>query len=189
MKKASLWLVALSGLAIGVPAHRLHAQQAANPAGAIREAEEVQAWFGELDQLQTRLQQIQTQALQDPAINAAQAELGNRIKAAMERLDPTLARNLARMEAMEAEVTTAGQRGDVARVQQLGAEADQIQRQFITVQGRALGQPELASQVTAFQQRLERKMVELDPDAARIIARYRELEQKLTADAPGTSRR
>ena len=67
--------------------------------------------------------------------------------------------------------------------QELGAEAERIQRGFLAAQQRVLQQPEIAAQVTAFQQRLQRKMVELDPAAERIITRFRELETRLAAEA------
>ena len=90
------------------------------------------------------------------------------------------------MDAMEAEALAAEERGDHARLQQLGAEVDQIQRAFLAAQERALQQPEVAAQVSAFQQRLQRKMIELDPAAAHVLTRFRELEARLAAEATGS---
>ena len=116
MSRSTLW-PALLGLALVVLPAALHAQSGAN--AALRNAAEVEAWFGELDQLHGQLEVLQSRALDDPQLSAAQAELGARIKLVMDRLDPTLQRSLTRMEAMEAEVAAAGQRRDSAKLQQL----------------------------------------------------------------------
>ena len=171
----------LLGLALVLLPGALQAQAA--PEAALRNAAEVESWFGELDELHGQLEEIQTRALADPQIGAAQNELGARIKLAMERLDPALQKGLTRMDAMEAEVTAARRRGDAATLQQLGAEAEQIQRRFVTAQERTLQQPEIASLVAAFQQKLERKMLELSPQSERLVARFRELEAKLASQA------
>lgn len=168
-------------LAFALP-HSLAAQQR-SPAEARAAAADVQAWFGELEELHARLEAIQARALADPQIDAAQEELGNVIKSAIDRVDPAVTRGLARMAAMEVEATAARQRGDDARLQELGAEAERIQRAFLAAQERVLQQPEVAAQVSAFQQRLQRKMLELDPAAERILARFRELETRLAAEA------
>lgn len=166
----------------------LHSQTSPRAAEAVRTAQEVQAWFGELEELHEQLEEIQAAALADPVVSAAQIELGTRVRAAMEQLDPALTGLIARMEVMESEANAAQQRGDSTRMAQLVAEADQIQRSFFAAQQRVLAQPEIAAEVTAFQQLLERKMVEIDSNAPRIIARFRELEALLAAEAeaPGT---
>ncbi|MBW3629274.1 MAG: hypothetical protein KY464_08255 [Gemmatimonadetes bacterium] len=180
MRHASVRLVLLGAALVAAPA-AAHAQ--ARPEAAIRNAAEVEAWFGELQDLHDKLEDIQTRALADAQISAAQTELGARIKLAMERVDPTLQKSLSRMEAMEAEVSSAGQRRDAAKLQQLSDEAEQIQRQFLSAQQRALQQPEIAALVAGFQQKLERKMLELSPRSERLVARFRELEAKLASQA------
>jgi hypothetical protein len=174
---------ALLGLALLLVPPTLHAQARPEAGAAVRNAAEVEAMFGELDKLHAQLEDIQTRALEDPQIAAAQDELGARIKLAMERIDPTLQRGLDRMDAMEAEVSAATQRRDAARLQQLGAEAEQIQKQFISAQERALQQPEIAALVTSFQEKLERKMMELSPQSERLVARFRELQTRLAEQA------
>src|SRR3712207_1888860 len=103
---------ALFGLALIASPHDLAAQEKHSSAKAARDAAEVQSWFGEIEQLHGKLQELQEQALQDPQIHAAQAELGNLIKQAMEKSDPTLAKSFARMQAMETEAASAQQKGD-----------------------------------------------------------------------------
>jgi hypothetical protein len=182
MRSTSIWLAALLGLALVAPPKSLEAQERTQAAVAVRNAADVQAWFGELEQLQSQLRDIQQQALQDPQLVTAQAELGSRIKDAMQKADPALAKSLARMDGMEAEAAAAQQKGDAARLQQIAADAQQIQRQFVAVQERVLQQPDIAAQIAAFQQRLERRMSEISPASEKLIARFRDLQAKIAAE-------
>jgi hypothetical protein len=182
MRHSSVLLIALlvGGL---LGANPLAAQQAPQAAAARATTENVQAWFGELEQIHEQLEEIQIRALQDPELSAAQAELGEQIKDAMERADPSLPERLARMEHMEEEAAVAQQTGNTAKLLELGAEAEGIQRQFLTAQEKALEQPEIAARVTAFQRTLERKMIELNPETQGLISRFRELEARLIAES------
>lgn len=184
MRHTRYFAAALFGLSLLASSHGLAAQEKKDSAAkAAREAAEVQGWFGEIEQLHGRLQDIQEQALQDPQINAAQTGLGNLIKQAMEKSDPALVKGFARMQAMETEAAAAQQKGDTGKLQQLGAEAQQIEKQFAAAQQKVLQQPEIASRVAAFQQALERKMLSINPDTEKLIARFQELETKLAASA------
>ena len=175
---------ALLGASSIVCSPDLAAQQRRDPTPAARAAADVQLWFGELEQLHGRLQETQGRALRDPQLATSQAELGTRIKQAMERMDPAFAQDLARMESMEAEAAAAQQARDSARLRALGGEAQRMERRFATVQARVLQQPEIAAQVATFQQKLERRMAALDPESDRLIARLRELEARIAQHAP-----
>jgi hypothetical protein len=183
MRNSSVLLVALLFGAVVLGSDRLEAQQNPGAATARATAENVQAWFGELGEIHEQLEEIQVKALQDPELSAAQAELGEQIKQAMEQADPMLAEKLARMETMEQEAAAAQQTGNTAKLMELGAEAEGIQRQFLAAQEKALEQPAIAARVTAFQQHLERKMSEVNPDTQKLIARFRELEARLIAES------
>lgn len=147
--------------------------------------EELQVWLTELQQLHGRLEAIQQQALTDPSLSAAQEELGANIRAAMESIDPELEQGMTRIQALETEAAAAQQTGNQARLQEIGAEAQQIQQRFLSAQQQALQQPALAAQIEAFQDRLEARMREVDPSAEQLIARFQELEQKLSAAMQG----
>jgi hypothetical protein len=148
---------------------------------AAPEQEQVQSWMAELQQVHGKLESIQQKAIQDPQLQAAQEALGERVKAAIEKADPTLAQSMARAEALEKEAVAAQEAGDQAKLQELGAEAQQIQAQFMAAQQKAFAQPELAARMEAFQASLEEKMVAIDPAAEPLIARFQELQQKLAA--------
>lgn len=179
----ALLLAALPGaLAAQEPAP---APAPAAPTAPEGPSAELQGWLIELQQLHGRLEAIQAQALADPTLSAQQEELGTSIRAAMEAIDPALPQSMTRIQALESEAATAQQAGDQARLEQIGAEAQQIQAQFLNAQQQALQKPELAAQVEAFQVTLEAKMKEVDPEAEQLIARFQELEQKLSAAMQG----
>lgn len=157
------------------------------PAQQAGAAPEVQGWLTEIQQLHTRLEALQRKALEDPQISAQQQTLGTTIKAAMEKLDPSLEQTLERMPQLEAQAAEAERGGDQAKLQQLGLEVQQIERRFMTAQQKALEQPDLAARVLDFQEKLQSKMLEVDPEAPKLISRFQELETKLAAAmrAPG----
>jgi hypothetical protein len=129
----------------------------------------------EQQQIQARLQQIQARALQDPALQAAQDSIGDQLTATMERVDPTFKAQAARAEALKAEVAAAQQAGDNAKLNQLAAEAGQLQQGFATARERALQDPQMAERIQGFQQRIVAKMAELDPETQTLLARLQEL--------------
>jgi hypothetical protein len=97
----------------------------------------------------------------------------------MERIDPAMDERMARIEALESEAASAQQQGDGQKLQQLMVEAQQIQFHFMSVQQQALEKPQIATRVADFQTRLERRMLEVNPQAQNLINRFRELEEKL----------
>jgi chromosome segregation ATPase len=164
-----------AALMVGLP------MAAAAQAGGAGSQAEVEGLLREMQQVHTQLEGLQQQALQDPQLSAAQEELGEEIKVAMERIDPQMEQRLSRIEALEGEAASAHQAGNGERLQELMAEAQQIQQHFMNVQQQALEQPQIATKVDAFQTRLERRMVEMNPEAEGLINRFRELETRLMA--------
>lgn len=163
-----------AAIVLGVPAIAV-----AQAPAALPNQQEVEGWLMELNDLHQQLEDIQRQALQDPALFAAQEELGEEIRMAMEQRDPSMAQRMARVESLESEAIGAQQSGDTQKLQELMAEAQQIQEHFMSVQQSVLDQPAIASKVDDFQVQLERKMLDVDPGSAGLITRFRELETKL----------
>ncbi|HEX2189909.1 MAG TPA: hypothetical protein VHG51_13475 [Longimicrobiaceae bacterium] len=151
----------------------LAAQEA--PATAEPQQAPAQTAPNETQQIQARLQEIQGRALQDPALKAAQDSIGTALTETMERVDPTFKAQAARAEALKAEVTAAQQAGDNAKLNQLAAEAEQLQQGFAASRQRALQDPQMAERIQAFQQRIVAKMVELEPETQALLARLQEL--------------
>ncbi|HEV2145907.1 MAG TPA: hypothetical protein VGR37_00670 [Longimicrobiaceae bacterium] len=159
-------LLALAMLA--APA-ALAAQEA--PAEATQQPAQTEA-----QQIQARLQQIQARALQDPALQAAQDSIGDQLTATMERVDPTFRAQAERAEALKAEVQAAQQAGDNAKLNQLAAEAEQLQQGFASARQRAMQDPQMVERIQAFQQRIVARMAELDPETHTLLARLQELK-------------
>jgi hypothetical protein len=158
------------------------AQRAAAPGtAALTPAQrEAQGWYRELMQIGQRLQAAQLRAMQDPQLKTAQEQLGRDFKAAMIKVDPTLANVDARARAMEAEAKQAQQAGDRARMARLTQEAQQIQVKVMNAQQRALrDNPALATRARSFEEQLRRKMVQVEPQTMTLVSRGQELQGKL----------
>ncbi len=129
----------------------------------------------EMQQIQARLQQIQARALQDAALKAAQDSIGTEMTATMERLDPTFRAQAARAEALKAEVTAAQAAKDNAKLNQLAAEATQLQQGFASARQRAMQDAAMAARIKSFQERIVAKMAELEPETQTLLTRLQEL--------------
>ncbi|CAN5618672.1 hypothetical protein BH23GEM6_BH23GEM6_02870 [soil metagenome] len=182
IKKTALVAFAIAALP-GMAA----AQQSGAPSAA--EQQQVQGWLAEMQQIHGELQELQTRALQDPQLSAAQLALGESIRTAMEQADPTLQQRMQRLQTLDSEAAAAQQAGDNAKLQQLGAEVQQIQEQFVAAQQKALvEQPQLAAQMQTFQTDLEAKMVQLNPQAEQLLARFEQLQTRLAGVMQGAQR-
>jgi hypothetical protein len=182
-------LVAFLGLAL--PATLAAQQRAAAPMQqqAGPNEQQVQQWVTELRQLHGKLEEIQDRAMQDPQLQAAQARLGEEIKVAMEKADPQLPATMQRMSVLEAEAIKAQQGGDEAKLRQLAQEAQGLQVRFVETQAQVFQQPAMAAKLEAFQQRLETRMAQVDPQAPTMIRRFQELEGRLNAALQTSQRR
>ena len=160
--------IALLAAAFGVAAPAVASAQEAQPAPAAPAQDE-------LAQIQQRLGALQQQASQDAAVQAARAKLDADLLAEMSRLDPTAQAKRARADAMQAEIEAAQAAGDNARLNQLAAEALQLQQFFAQLAPRALQNETVAASQQAYLAALVGKMNELDPQAQTLIARLQEL--------------
>jgi hypothetical protein len=150
------------------------------PGAPLELPPEAREWIAEIEQIHVQLAQLQERALQDPDLAARQDSLGNHIKVTMEAIDPSLAQNLGRIEEMERQAAEAEARDDEAKLAELREEARQIEQRFVAAQRQALQRPDLAAEFSAFQTLLQERMLQTDPDAPRLLARFQELERKLT---------
>ncbi|MEX0912721.1 MAG: hypothetical protein WD737_07390 [Gemmatimonadota bacterium] len=166
-----------AALIVGVPTAALAQSATANQPSE----QELQTWFTELEQVHQELEGLQQQALQDPELSAQQEAIGEEIQVAMNDADPTLDQRMSRVAELEAEAEAAQQAGNAERLQQIVSEAQQIQQHFMAVQETALGQPAIADRLASFQEQLEDRMVDIDPEAEALIERFRELEQRIGA--------
>jgi hypothetical protein len=159
-RKALTCMIALAAFAL--PAH-VAAQESTPPAQ------------DEITQIQARLQQIQQRALQDPELQAAQAQVGDEVVATMGRVDPTFTARSERAQAMQADIAAAQEAGDNERLHALAAEAEELQAAFGRARAQAMEDPELQSTIQAYQAQVVARMVELEPETETLLARLAEL--------------
>lgn len=171
------------------PASRPAAKQ--QPAAAAQQpAADVQAWFAELQSIDQRLQTVQMKALQDPALDSVRQSLGAQIEAAVVKADPSLANLPEQVSTLQAKFQQAQQAGDQAAIQKLNAEAQALEARFMKAREAALSEPNLAARAQRFQNDLEKKMIALEPEMPKLLARGKELQAKIEqAVASGAPRR
>jgi hypothetical protein len=193
MIRSSRWSLLLTLAVVSMPAAvsaqprdaRPSPVNARRPAPAhAKKSAEAQAWLSELQVLNAKLEALQARALQDPQLVAAQQSLGGSIKAAMNRIDPTLEQSLARGKQLQQQALAARQRGDQATLGRLAGEMQNIQHRFFSVQQQVVQEPTLAARLHTFQDRVQKKMTTLDPNAPKMIARFGQL-QTMLAQAQG----
>jgi hypothetical protein len=173
---------ALAAFALAALPGALEAQQRAAPSPAVQQQvqQQVQGWLQEMQQISDQLQQIHARAMQDPGLAAAHTSLGEVVRAAMMRADPTLEQAMNRLQELDTQATAARQANNEARFRELEREAVAIQQRFAAAQQQAVQrQPELVGQMEAFQAQVEAKMVQIDPQAERLIQRMNQLQTQL----------
>lgn len=129
----------------------------------------------EITRIQERLAALQQQALQDSAVAAGQEAFQASLAAAMVRLDPAAAQRMARAEALPAEVEAARGAEDNAKLNQLAAEASELQRFFQALRSRVLALPDIQERHRAFLAVVAARMAEIDPQAPVLIERLQQL--------------
>lgn len=139
------------------------------------------AWFTELQQIQVRLQAAHNRVMQDPQVRAQQDAFMRDVKVAMQRVDPGLDALASRVEAMQAQAETAQQRGDRAALQRLNADLVAIQQRFLRAQQQVMRQPALSQRAQQLEETLHGRMLRVEPETDRLLARGRELQGRLSA--------
>lgn len=174
-------LVVLAAMALpGHAAAQTRAVTARAPGTAEAPSrEEARSSLTELQGITARLQAAHNRAMEDAALRTAQQALARDVKAAMERLDPELPALADRVRRMEEEARAAQERGDAPRVQALTRDFAQIRQRFMRAQTQALQQPELAERARAFDELLHRRMLAAEPLTDQLLARSRELQERL----------
>lgn len=131
----------------------------------------------EIQQIQAQLEPIQQQALQDEQLAGQLEALQTRIEAAMREENPEL---IDRMHELQNEMAAAQAAGDEERMQGLMMEAQGIQQQVQGVQAAVLERPAIREQVNEFDAAHRAAMIEVDPEAERLLERFDELVASLS---------
>jgi hypothetical protein len=132
----------------------------------------------ELQQVSAQLEAIQARAMQDPQIQAANAELTAVVTAAIEKSDPNAHAALERAKTIKADVAAAQAAQDNDKLQALATEAQQLQQTVSAAQQKAMADPEVQKKMGDFKTQLFKKMVEIDPQAQQLVARLSALQNK-----------
>jgi hypothetical protein len=149
-----------------VPASLAAQTTAAAPTATDKQAE--------IQQITTRLGQIQAQARQDPAIQAANDSLQQLIQTKMEA-DPASKATLDQAKQYQADVAAAQAAGDNEKLTQLAETGKLLQQGMQVAQQKAMADPDVQKQLESYKARLYKKMVEIDPTAEKLVARLTEL--------------
>ena len=197
LTRASLVVLAAAAIPAGLSAQqRASARptvQRTSAAPALTAAQrEMQGWYQELQQIGARLNTARMKALQaDPGLRTAEESLADEFKALMLKADPGLAGLQTRASALEAEARRAQASRDQARWMQLAEEAQQIQLRVLNVQQRVMQQPAFAAKARAFEDRMRKKMVEVEPQTPALIQRGEALQTRLkqAMEAQGQGRK
>jgi len=171
--------------ALTVPA-ALHSQRARPvdaratlPAASLESG--ARAAYGELMQIQARLQAAHNRVMQDPQVRGQQDAFMRDVKAAMLRVDPGLDALATRVEGMRGMAETAQQRGDRAQLQRLNTDLIAIQQRFMRAQQTVMRQPALSQRALQLEQTLHTRMLQVEPETDRLLARGKVLQARLMA--------
>lgn len=141
-------------------------------------------WYGELQSISTHLQRVHDRALQDAELLRARTQFMAAVQRAMDAGDPELPRLAARVQRIPAEITDARRRGDAERLPALERELAQIQARFIRARSDALRQPDIARQARAYEERLRRRMIQIEPLTENLLSRTGELQRLIQSSLP-----
>lgn len=173
--KNRIALLAFAALALPATAAAQQTAPAAPQPAAPAQAAPAAPAQSEVTQIQQRLAALQQQAVQDPAVKAHSDALETALAAALAQVDPAATGKLARVEALKAEVEAARAASDNAKLNQLAAEATELQAYFQQLRPRAMALPEVQEKRQAYVAALFAKMNEIDPQAQALVARLEAL--------------
>ncbi|HWV57662.1 MAG TPA: hypothetical protein VNZ57_09445 [Longimicrobiales bacterium] len=138
------------------------------------------AVVAELQRIQEQLAAIERRAVTEtPVLQQRHRELEERVIAAMTAVDPSTPANIARLQAMPAEVASAEQQNDQSRLQELAGEAHSLREKLNRAQQAAFENEDVASAVATYQNEVLQRMVELEPQTEQLLARARDLIRTL----------
>lgn len=186
-RAAMLALLAPAALAAQVQNRPMTARVPNAPAPSASAPAEARAMYSELQRIAVRLQSAHTRAMEDRQLKSAEEAFMRDIQAAMLRVDGGLEQAATRVRAMQTEAQGAQQRGDRARLVALNQELARIQTRFLNAQKSVLSQPAMAQRARTLEQQLHARMVQVEPETDRLLARATELQNRLLRMAQPSS--
>ena len=140
---------------------------------------EAMALMTEMQQVQSQLEPIAQQAMQDEELAARLTRLQERIQEELREADPEA---MERADDLQGRIQAAGD--DPMQQQGLMAEAQTTQREMQALMAEVMQQPEIQSAVEEFEAAQREKMIEIDPQAEELLARLDSLNNELRQHAP-----
>lgn len=160
----------------------LTAQEPPVPPPQQQLPDSVQEMLAEYQQKQQQIQALQIQALEgSEELQVRQGAVQATVQAAMLEVDPEFEARVDRLQALEGEAMAAQQAQDMAKLQSLMDEAEEIQTRLRLAQETALERPDVKEEVETFQEELVEEMAKHDPQAPQLWAELQELEERLEA--------
>lgn len=135
---------------------------------------------------QMQLLQLQRQALADPAIAKEQTELRSFMEAEMVKRDPAMKGKLARFYGLEKDIEAARAANppDPARMQTLMSEGRELAQALTEGQAAVMKIPEVKKRMDAFEAKLDKKMVELNPEVPKMKKLLDDARAEMAGSAP-----
>ncbi len=133
----------------------------------------------EMTSIRTRLAPLQRHALENPELRAEGEAIAANIQRAMAEIAPETSGLIARLGELDADVRTARETGDSARVRTLVTEAQEIEQRLRTTQTAVIERPDILSAVEAFETRFHAHMRDQDPEAGPLLERLAALNDRL----------
>lgn len=137
---------------------------------------ETMARIQEIQELQARLEPIQQEALQDPALASQLESIQERVETAMRAENAEL---FARMDRLQEEIAEAQAGGEPQQMQELMMRAQGLQQEAQAAQAAVLQRPEIQGPVEEFEAAHRARMVEIDPEAGELLDRFELLVAQL----------
>ena len=128
-------------------------------------------------EIASRIQAVQRQALQDPALRAANQAISALIAQTMPKVDPSYPTYAARAATLKTDVAAAQAAKDNARLNELAEEAKQLQASVAAAQAKAREDETVKERLEDFKVKLFTKMVEIDPSVQELVAQLEELQK------------
>lgn len=142
---------------------------------------EAQQLYMEYNQLNQQLQQLQQQAMADEQIAQQGEALDEKITDAMVEKNPKIQETLDKRDELINNYQAAQQSGDQEKIQQLNQEFQAVSQKIQTEQQQVMSNPELKSDVEAFQETVMNKMEEINPEVPQLMNRMQEIRAQLSA--------
>ena len=134
----------------------------------------------ELAQVERKLEALQEEVLRDPEMARLDSLLGAELTAGMARHDPELQAALREVEPLTRRLAEAEEEEDAVAVRAIGAALEEIDERFLRARRAALEEPWLADRVEVFNEALRLRMIEKNPTAAQLFARFERLSASLS---------